>query len=403
MQPENQERRQPSTLPATVARSWSAAATSGALRRRVYLWAIVFGSCILIATWLTQIRRPAPDLYVLYGHPVVLLQCVWAAWWLLRGKPLIVAERAVLVVQALAVLSQTLLAMVQGQGQLVGLTSSAYWTLVALSILSFLIFSNRQALLFLAVLFALSVALPWGVLIARGDSLSGYPELARVQLTCGVILALLSGLAWYRESFTVERGQRLSLEHLAHTDPLTGLPNRRALYREIEELLTQTRQGVGGCLILLDVDHFKRVNDTFGHNVGDEVLIRLAALIRAELRGGDTVGRWGGEEFLITLPGLPAALGGQVAERLRGHLEQQVFGHGQGVTASFGVTCCTVSDDLQGCIARADRALYAAKTAGRNRVVSVPGDESPGEELPGQDAEAAPSAPVALAALTNLT
>ena len=312
---------------------------------------------------------------------------------------MIVAERVVFVVQALAVVSQTLLAMVQGQGQLVGLTSSAYWTLVALSILSFLIFSNRQALLFLAAMFALSVALPWGVLIARGDSLSGYAELARVQLTCGTILALLSGLAWYRESFTVERGQRLSLEHLAHTDPLTGLPNRRALYREIEGLLEETRLGAGGCLILLDIDHFKRVNDTFGHNVGDEVLIRLAALIRADLRDGDTVGRWGGEEFLITLPGLPAALGGQVAERLRRRLEQQVFGHGQGVTASFGVTCCTVSDDLQGCIACADRALYAAKTAGRNRVVSVPGDGLPGEELPSEDTEAAPSAPIALPSL----
>ena len=377
MQPQNQERRQSSNLLAS--RTWSAVATSEALRRRVYLWAIVLGSVILIVTWLMQFRRPNASLYVLFGQPVILLQSLWAAWWLLRGKPLIVAERVVFVVNALAVLGQTLLAMLTDPRQIIGLTSSAYWTLVALSILSFLMFSNRQALIFSASLFALSVALPWGTLMFRGDTLSAYTELARVQVTCGVILALLSGLAWYRESFTVERGQRLSLERLAHTDPLTGLPNRRALYREIEELLNGERQDMGGCFILLDVDHFKRVNDTYGHNVGDEVLIQLAALIRAELREGDMVGRWGGEEFLIILPGLSAEPGEHLAERLRLCIEQQAFRGGQGVTASLGVTSCAASDDSKRCIARADRALYAAKTAGRNRVVFMPEDEGRGD------------------------
>ncbi|WP_407571305.1 GGDEF domain-containing protein [Deinococcus altitudinis] len=388
MQPQDQERRQPSPPSATAARSWSVVVTSEALRRRVYLWATLLGIGILIATWLTQVRRPDPDLYVLYVHPVILLQCVWIVWWLLLDRALIVAERVVFMITSLSVLTQLLLATVAGQ-QLVGLTSSAYWTLVALSILSFLIFSNRQALLFTAALFTLSVVVPWGTLIARGDPLSNSAELARVQLTCGVVLALLSGLAWYRENFAVERGQRLSLEHLAHTDPLTGVPNRRALYREIEDLLEGTRGvagglGRGGCLILLDVDHFKRINDTFGHNVGDDVLIRLAALIRADLRGGDTVGRWGGEEFLITLPGLSLALGEQVAERLRQKLERQPFEHGQGVTASLGVTGCRSDDDLRSCTARVDRALYLGKAAGRNRVVSLPADEAllPDAQLP---------------------
>lgn len=364
-------------------RLWSSGPTSDALRRRMYLWAIVLGSGVLIATWVMQLHNPAPDLYVLFSHPFILIQSVWAAWWLLRGKALIVAERVVFVVQTLAILIQTLLPMISSQVQLIGLTSSAYWTLVALSILSFLIFSNRQALLFSAGFYAVSVALPWGAVLTQRTRLSDFSELARVQLTCGVVLALLCILAWYRERFTVERGERLSLEHLAHTDPMTQVPNRRALYLEIGQLLSEAREGNGGCVILLDVDHFKRINDTFGHNAGDEVLIGLAALIQADLRESDTVGRWGGEEFLITLPGLLAEVGGQVAERLRLRLEQQIFSCGQGVSASFGVTCCTASDDLQSCTARADRALYTAKTAGRNRVVILPGD-APGDESTGR-------------------
>ena len=352
-------------------RSWSGVPTSDALRRRMYLWAIVLGSGVLIVTWIMQLHNPAPDLYVLFGHPVILVQSIWAAWWLLRCKAMIVAERVVFVVQTLAILTQMLLAMVSAQANLIGLTSFAYWTLVALSILSFLIFSNRQALLFSAGFYAVSVALPWSVVLTHRTSLFDFSELARVQLSCGVILVLLSILAWYREHFTVERGERLSLEQLANIDPMTQVPNRRVLYREIEHLLAQARAGSDGCLILLDVDHFKRVNDTFGHTVGDEVLIWLATMIQQGLRDNDAIGRWGGEEFLITLPGLSAELGGQVAERLRLRLERQVFGHGQGVTASFGVTCYTASDDLQSCTARADRALYAAKTAGRNRVVTV--------------------------------
>ena len=360
----------------TPRRSWPDLSTSGALRRRVYLWTTLLGVLVLIGAWTRQIGRPHPDLYVLFGHPVLLLQCLWIFWWLLRGRPLIVAERVVFVVNALAILTQMLLAVETDGRQMLELTSAAYWMLVAISILSFLIFSSRQALLFSAAFYVLSVGLPWGGLLLRGEPAGDYSELIRVQLTCGAVLALLSVLAWYRERFTMERGQRLSLEHLANTDPLTQLPNRRALYPEVERMLEEVRAGGTGCLILLDVDHFKRVNDTFGHNVGDEVLVRMAALMRAQLRDDDTVGRWGGEEFLITLPGLEAEVGGQVAERLRQRLAEQGPTHGPAVTASFGVTVCTADDDLQSCTARADRALYEAKTSGRNRVVTFPGSHT---------------------------
>ena len=349
------------SVPVAPRRTWSGMVTSEALRRRVYLWATLMGSLVLIVTWFVQGVRPHPDPYVLFANSVLLLQCVWIAWWLLRGNVLIVAEQVVFTVNAFAILAQISLATVTGRYELVSVVSAAYWTLVAVSILSFLILTNRQALMFTATFFSLGVVLPWSALLVRGDSLAGYSELGRVQLVCGVVLVLLSVLAWYREGFTAERGKRLSLERLAHTDPLTGVPNRRALYREIEGFLEGTRLAMEGCLILLNVDHFKRINDTSGHNVGDE-------------------------EFVITLPGLPLSLGEQVAERLRGHLERQMLSSGH------GVTCCRPGDDLQSCIARADRALYAAKAAGRNRVASLPAD--------GVHAEDTEIAPAGLARLS---
>ncbi len=136
------------------------------------------------------------------------------------------------------------------------------------------------------------VALPWASLLSHGARLDTYRlgicgEPIRVQLTCGVVPGLLSALAWCRERFTAERGERLSLEGMAYTDPTTGLPNRRALYPRTEDLLAAARAGETGSLILYDIGHFKRVNDTCGHSVGDEVLITLPGQSAEQARQGD--------------------------------------------------------------------------------------------------------------------
>jgi diguanylate cyclase (GGDEF)-like protein len=357
-----------------------------ALRWRIYLGATVIGSAVLVSVWVLALGQPDPDLFVLYGHPALLLMCVWAVVWLLQRRSLLVAERVVFVINALAILAQMALSLVTPDAEVLDLTSAAYWMLVAVSILSYLLFSTRGALWFSAGFYTLGVALPWTALGLRGQTLGDQPELARVQLICGAILVLLYSLAWYRERFMLERGHRLTLEQLANTDPLTHLPNRRALYPAIERLLAATQEGVPGCLILFDLDHFKRVNDTHGHNAGDEVLIGTADLFRDTLRNADRLGRWGGEEFLLVLPGVSAPQGEQIAERLRGLLADHTFSGVGRVTASFGVAACAPGDDLRRCIARADAALYRAKAAGRNRVelhrgalpLSVPEARTPG-------------------------
>lgn len=169
--------------------------------------------------------------------------------------------------------------------------------------------------------------------------------------------------------------QRQELRRLSRTDPLTGLANHAHL-RSIatHEIARARRSGEGVALLMIDVDHFKSINDAFGHAVGDAVLKELARLFVSTVREVDAVGRVGGEEFAIVLPSTKLATAVEVAERLR----QAVEG-----TASFARHAparCTVSigcaqlgpsdDDLDGLLKRADQALYDAKQGGRNRVES---------------------------------
>jgi diguanylate cyclase (GGDEF)-like protein/PAS domain S-box-containing protein len=172
------------------------------------------------------------------------------------------------------------------------------------------------------------------------------------------------------QDITIERELSAERERQAFTDPLTGVANRRAAEQVLKkELARVQRGGTRLSVALFDVDHFKRVNDEFGHNVGDEVLRRIARTLESATRLTDSVARWGGEEFLAILP---VSLEGAVAfcERVRGAVERLVcpgVGH---VTISVGVAQLQPNETSEVMIERADQRLYAAKLGGRNRVCS---------------------------------
>lgn len=160
----------------------------------------------------------------------------------------------------------------------------------------------------------------------------------------------------------------------ARTDALTSLLNRRAFDEVTQrEIRLSQRTGSPLALCMADVDHFKRVNDTHGHAVGDMVLKEVGALLLRELRGTDIVSRFGGEEFVAVLPSTPGETARVMAERLREKLSEIPFVNDQGetfyVTASFGVAAREPHQSLEQWLAAADGALYAAKQAGRNRVL----------------------------------
>jgi len=164
------------------------------------------------------------------------------------------------------------------------------------------------------------------------------------------------------------------LEVLAHTDPLTQVLNRRALtVRLTAEMERAKRYGTVITLLMLDLDHFKGVNDSAGHLVGDDVLREVATLIRESLRSIDLVARYGGEEFVVVLPGTRLTGAVKFAERTRELVERTVFTSAQGgvrLTASIGLASYPAPDiaGVDDFFARADEALYRAKVAGRNKV-----------------------------------
>lgn len=159
------------------------------------------------------------------------------------------------------------------------------------------------------------------------------------------------------------------LEKQASTDVLTGLFNRLKLGRLLDAEITRAqRYATPLAVILLDIDHFKRINDTRGHQVGDEVLRELAQRLTSSLRACDAVARWGGEEFLVMLPNSPLEAGRECAEKLRAAVADFPFAAMPQVTASFGVAQRQKGDQRETLIGRADQALYRAKDKGRNRV-----------------------------------
>jgi two-component system, cell cycle response regulator len=162
-------------------------------------------------------------------------------------------------------------------------------------------------------------------------------------------------------------------ERLATTDGLTGLMNRRAFATAMaNEVARSARHGYPLSVMMLDVDHFKQINDQRGHASGDRVLARLGSLLVEHLRKGDIAARWGGEEFVVALTSTDRENAPIAAERLRAAIEEMIVTDGDGeripVTASFGVAAWRASENVEAVVDNADRAMYGSKAAGRNRV-----------------------------------
>ncbi|AYH42079.1 diguanylate cyclase [Azoarcus sp. DN11] len=163
------------------------------------------------------------------------------------------------------------------------------------------------------------------------------------------------------------------MERLAYTDRLTGAWNRRHLEdAALLEMSRAVRHGHAASLLVLDVDHFKEINDQFGHTAGDYVLIELVRRIRGVIRRADTVTRWGGEEFIVLAPDTPLREAEQLAHKLCTCVAEAQLSSARPITVSIGVAEYRCGEGLDHWLARADRAMYRAKNAGRNRVVLDP-------------------------------
>jgi diguanylate cyclase (GGDEF)-like protein len=242
--------------------------------------------------------------------------------------------------------------------------------------------------------------LPLGILwlSQKGADLGLYPERLGEYVAAVVLLIVLTTIVLVAcgrlnvldaHRRTVEEGRRrahaaaVRLQAIAHTDSLTGLSNRRHFLAVAGEAIDSAQEfGASLSLLMVDIDHFKRINDTYGHAAGDQALRLLGATLKESTRRDDCVGRLGGEEFAILLPDASAEVAQDIAERICRHATTLAIldGRGQrfGFSVSIGLACLAPSDAKpEDLLARADAALYRAKRGGRNRVEA---------DLPARDA-----------------
>jgi len=218
----------------------------------------------------------------------------------------------------------------------------------------------------------------WSDLLGDAESL----RMEAVEMCVGVTIAVLVAAEPALVVFMLppvlmlQRGLlHAHLRAIALLDSKTGLLNPQSWEREAAgKLLALRRRGQPAALLLIDIDHFKRVNDTHGHLVGDEVLLAVADVLKGGVRDGDLLGRFGGEEFVALLPAADVHVTSQIAERLRDQVSRLVVGlpdgSGIGVTVSIGVAASRSSDlPVPDLLAAADYCMYRAKAAGRNQVV----------------------------------
>jgi len=185
----------------------------------------------------------------------------------------------------------------------------------------------------------------------------------------------IGAIATFRDVVAYEALEKANskIKKLIGIDPLTRIANRRRVFETLKhEMIRSQRYHTGLSLIMVDIDHFKKVNDRYGHLVGDRVLKVVAKILKRYTRKSDLVGRYGGEEFLLILPQSNRKQATIVAEKLRTAISSYKFkGISDPLHASFGVTVLKRTDDLDGLVARVDDALYRAKKDGRNKVRSL--------------------------------
>jgi diguanylate cyclase (GGDEF)-like protein len=341
---------------------------------------LLVAGCAAIATvWALEFAHGQLQAADAWAYPLML--CVFLSgaaaltWWHGASAWVRLSMTGTLNVYLVGNLLRTLLDAGQAP-DLYQLMSGMYWLPLGYGA-AFVFLSQPVALILSGVTYACTtvpVVVSWrlGLLREWPDFLPTLLiNLAVAQLIYIVLLLAISRL---RANYQLSRRLAKELALVATTDELTGLPNRRAVSERMAQAHALAVRGVlPMSVLLIDVDHFKRVNDQLGHGMGDVVLKELAKVLSGLPRLSDPVGRWGGEEFVVVAQGSSLGAAIELGERMRRTVETQPFSHGWPLSISVGVSEYRAGDSVSQWLARADQALYAAKAAGRNQVCSAVG------------------------------
>jgi diguanylate cyclase (GGDEF)-like protein len=333
------------------------------LRIRISLWLLPLGALAALAAWGLSVaadKLSPPDKYLLLPIASGFLALEVYLWrnpqsirwvWQVALSLIAVYEIVSLYYEAAYKLHQR-----------DGITPAALWFPMVF-LMAFNLLNRRQALRFSLTYLGLGL-LAGGIGLLASPSLNATSINTAVQFTLSNIayLALLYMFAFLRRHYA-------QMHQMAHTDALTNLINRRAMQQKLEgELERARRYNRPFALVLADIDHFKKVNDTYGHSVGDQVLREVAGRLAQHLRDSDSLARWGGEEFLILAPETDLHQAHLLARRLLEAIGESPIS-GVPVTLSLGVACYRQGDTVAALLSRADEAMYRAKAGGRNQVV----------------------------------
>jgi diguanylate cyclase (GGDEF)-like protein len=351
-------------------------------RRRIYRVAGVLGMlAILYTQYIIYIGTEESPLYEItytINHIAFASVCFAIVWMLGRQRvPLERVERFMLfffIFQSLvfngivpALLRQHL------DNLFLDTIGDDIWFLLIVCVLAVHLYDLRRGALIAGSVYGLSFAIvvvqivSWNMPGIDGEDSE---HVLRAYLMGGALLVFLVVLAMYRSHIERLHTEYEVMANLAYTDTLTSLPNRRRLYEDVYRLIALAeRYGQEFCVCLFDLDHFKRLNDTHGHLVGDQVLQEVAQVARLHLRAADLFGRWGGEEFVVLLPQTRLSDAQTALERVRLALHTIALPNVHAITASFGIAAYLPGDTSESLLHRADQALYLAKATGRNRIV----------------------------------
>lgn len=355
---------------------------AGPLKRRVLMTILALSWLSSGAAWALMETRglSSPVLRGVFGLNMVFHPVMFVVVWKRLLAPRIVDMACLLFAAGLCAACMALRLYSPTHGASIDLQPLYLWIPV-IYVFVFTLAGHRSSLKLSLAILALFVSISLPYLIE--DVHRPYGNFTvQLHMVSAVLIAALYFFSSYQQRFQMAQLTAEQLARLANTDELTQLANRRRVAEVIEaELQRFTRYGHVFSIVLIDVDHFKAVNDRFGHGVGDQTLVALAPRVLSVLRDVDTLGRWGGEEFVLILPETPFEVTLHKATALCSHVAATPLVGDHVVTISAGATSVSVGDTADTLLQRADSALYAAKRGGRNRAEGVPGkaaDRAPG-------------------------
>jgi diguanylate cyclase (GGDEF)-like protein len=346
------------------------------IKRKTYLIATLAGLPALVLVWISMgpeglIGHMIFSLFILF-----YLACILALWS--RVVSIRLAERVMFLGVGLFLfvhLSYVLYANASLADARTTITEVSYTTLTVLYVVAYLIFDSRTALRISLTMFGLEL---FAVLVKAISEAPDGPNTGavlwalRMHAFMGAVIALIYASSYLKDQLLSQREMAEAMHRLAHTDQLTGVANRRELYSGLQkEIKKSERYGRPLSIIFFDLDNFKSVNDTYGHDCGDRVLRDVVRITERVLRTTDRLGRWGGEEFVVLAPETNLQEASRMAERLRVEIATHRNGSAPTVTASFGFAEIEAGDTPEALIKLADQGLYKAKFLGRNRAEHV--------------------------------